>query len=415
MANATSTLHLPRIHQILQLTYLPLSPHARTRPSLASHIHRFRVRQWLHTIVNNSTHGVGAAYTRTDIQHLVSTISRNGWVMNSLQKGSVDAVTSILLSLLHNLRELVLETDNEPEPADTLARTLRMFSQALIASSETNLPEFKYLEKVEFISTNEGGGRVTPTWHAHLGSNFDLSLLAPLFLFPAVRKIKISTVTMDFLSVPFSPAGKLTTLILANDTLQELRVSIEFVDSQGGEWYCAGRERGTEGCVGSFRGFQKLRVLEIPVVMLFGWGTGRFTGWSDGENPVLGEVLPKELRELYLRKDLDYRNGYDWYENDPMDNVAELWSARDAYTPRLKRAGVICYDWDTEPAMELHILGEDMDGHEGITVINTKQALSRDWNSDESTPLHPYTHSREIHVERSQEKILALNYGFRKI
>lgn len=129
-----------------------------------------------------------------------------------------------------------------------------------------------------------------------------------------------------------------TTLGPVRDTLQELSVGIDYVETFAQAFASQfGRLVDWEGRQTTMRtlvSFPKLTSLEIPHVFLLGWR-------STESEIQFGDVLPRTLKSLViLIKKLPYFQSYEWSEGAIFDRLRDLVLNKDMHVPDLEHVEV---------------------------------------------------------------------------
>ncbi len=91
--------------------------------------------------------------------------------------------------------------------------------------------------------------------------------------------------------------------------------------------YEKGEHWGIKGSLGSLTDLAHLKSIEVPIVVLLGWVVS-------SSAPQLADILPRTLRQLLLRNDLNYFYKYEWDQQACLDRLSE-------YLGRLKTDAVI--------------------------------------------------------------------------
>jgi hypothetical protein len=107
----------------------------------------------------------------------------------------------------------------------------------------------------------------------------------------------------------------------------------------------SGSEWGIQGSLGSLRDFSHLRYLEVPVTVLLGWSA------EASVTQKLGEILPRNLRHLYLKDDLWYFDEYAWDSKLYLAQFEDFLHDGKSNTPNLD-------------AIALNLIREEADGKE---------------------------------------------------
>ena len=150
--------------------------------------------------------------------------------------------------------------------------------------------------------------------------------------------------------------------------IEHLAVSVKFFTSSAMEvdWggaYEKGEHWGIKGNIGSLSELVHLKSLEVPIVVLLGWAVSYSA-------PQLADILPKNLRQLLLKNDLNFFYKYEWDQQACLDRLSEYLrlqtcsASLDEITVRLRDCAPEDR-WDQDAKKELRLLC----GEAGVSCV----------------------------------------------
>lgn len=142
--------------------------------------------------------------------------------------------------------------------------------------------------------------------------------------------------------------------------LEHLVISVKFFTSSAMEvdWggaYEKGEHWGIKGSLGSLTDLAHLKSFEVPIVVLLGWVVS-------SSAPQLADILPRTLRQLLLRNDLNFFYKYEWHQKACLDRLSGYLGRLGADAVSLEGITVILKDcppedrWDQDARRELKSL-----------------------------------------------------------
>ena len=336
---------------------------------------------------------IGPHLSRHDLELLERQVfktelsSAAGW-KEALHKGSTDFFIAFLLSQLFNLKILELDFEFHVESYYTgvvLLNALHSASLTKEASSFAHINQVvlckdKIERKYNFLK-KPGSSRalqLCPTNFDELTPFLFLRSISSLtswiqnpteLTWPAQRpwtstltslSLHQSEVRLDTLQRVLSATSHLTRLeyqyhgtteegfpestpdcmeldcVKLSDALYEVRNTIEYIHVST-SWYSrCGDELewasnwGIVGNLKSLRQYDCLKILIVPLVVLF--------GWSPSLSSVrLADRLPKHIRELRLTDDMIFFDGWEWTQKDYLERFRLYLQDWRDHTPDLKR------------------------------------------------------------------------------
>ncbi len=338
------------------------------RPNLASLIKRIRFRNGLDPAARPANHHLSQDVldlARNSIR-LDRFPSSDTWIQG-MQEGSVPIIVAFLLSRLHKIETLEIGIKFQS------VQLVDMFTHALSDSGASkSISRFRYLKKVklnpEAYSPRAGILVLDEVLSLfRLPSMQSLSFLVldgyrpshrgpcnPMIEVLELRHSQIREETLEHLlsMVPnlkslncglwcetepiddhssFLDCEALSKALKHTRLLEHLVISINFFASSAMEvdWggaYEKGEHWGIKGSLGSLTDLAHLKSIEVPIVVLLGWVVS-------SSAPQLADILPRTLRQLLLRNDLNYFYKYEWDQQACLDRLSE-------YLGRLKTDAV---------------------------------------------------------------------------
>lgn len=330
----------------------------------------------------------------------------DGFWVQELRAGTMDAYVAVLLSQLHNLRRLDMCSHFAKETI--LLGTV--FWSALCEGVDRGLPAFKYLEEVSFVKE----------WAYSRSRPRNTQDLLPLFYLPALKQMKLwldnpeslnlntiwwptgqvpkasmlrslELVTIrephlwhvlaattclqsltwvwnhdrDFEDSVIKPIIDLDEIARALAPVKDTLTRLEIKAMTGlGSCTMTDPRLNIRGSLSSLREFMKLKSVDLPLVFLV-------AAWQPNRAKPFAESLPRDLEHLTVRTQLLEQEDYEWTGSPILDALRPWLKVWRDYTPNMRVFHLMVdldhWEWTASMRDELVELGATAGLHIQVT------------------------------------------------